>query len=430
MLEERQRVLRMLKAGKVTVEEAEALLEALGEEESGAPPAGAVPSGSAGGGLPVEGERPEDRRGEFRQLIEDILERIDASGIVDTVRESLRTSLGRTRVDVHRIRDEVQEAAHRLRDEARKAAMEYRRQGFTLSISQAIEGLWGMADSSGTWSHEAGLTPGSILRLYSPWGEIGLSRSPDERLRVLASKRAWGRDEADARAALERVRIAAGPEGDAYVIRVEHQAAGPPRRYRADLSVQVPAGVSVEVAQTRGDVSATGLDGDLAVRGVSGDVVVRDQDGNVQVDVTRGDISAARVKGEIQARTLHGDVTLEHAEGRILGHSKRGDVDFRHPDGEVVLDLKTASGDVEAEVEQFSAGTTSVLSTMRGDVTARLGPDVRCRLSARTTAGGIRADVPLLEAQRSGGTLRGVVGSPDAALDLSTMSGDVSVVPR
>jgi hypothetical protein len=73
--EERQRVLRMLKAGKVTVEEAEALLEALGESENqepaGRPAAGDV-AAQAASGVPPADDQPAGRRGEFRRLVDDL----------------------------------------------------------------------------------------------------------------------------------------------------------------------------------------------------------------------------------------------------------------------------------------------------------------------------------------------------------------------
>lgn len=156
MSEERQRVLQMLKAGKITVEEAEVLLEALDEEQeagsaglgqqpalaspepaspaqpstgpapgAGAPRAAVPPAGAPTGGGTC-GEQPADRPREFHQLIDDIIASVDVDRIMATVHESLKQS----KVDVERIKGEVRRAAHRARGESRRVAREYRRHRF------------------------------------------------------------------------------------------------------------------------------------------------------------------------------------------------------------------------------------------------------------------------------------------------------------
>ncbi|MGQ0569058.1 MAG: DUF4097 family beta strand repeat-containing protein, partial [Armatimonadota bacterium] len=87
-------------------------------------------------------------------------------------------------------------------------------------------------------------------------------------------------------------------------------------------------------------------------------------------------------------------------------------------------------GDVVGEVEQFVAGSTSVMSTMSGDVSIRLGEDTRCRLSARVTTGDIQINGSVQETQRSRRSLEGVIGAADASLELSTVSGDVVIDAR
>ncbi len=484
MSEERQRVLQMLKAGKITVEEAEALLEALEAEqeagsegpgqqpaaastERGAPaqsPTGPTPAVDAPAGTASSGEQPPDRPKEVHQLIDDIIASVDVDGIVATVQESLR----RSRVDVHRIKDEVRRAAYRAREESRRAAREYRRhrfgrRGFGMSISRAIEGLWGLSDASGTWSHEADLGAGRSLSIGNIWGDVKLEPSPDGRLHLEAATRAWGHDEAEARSHRDQIRITAADEGSAYAVRVEPPAGNLPRRFRVDFDIKVPAGVSVAVSQAKGDIDAQGLTGTLTISVASGDVTVRGQGGSVRVesaksDVTleriggdarvsskhgdvvladvggraevslfNGDITATRIKGDVDLRTLHGDVELQEAAGRIVAHTKSGDLSLAQPAGPVVLDLQTASGDVEVEIGQLSAGASSTISTMSGDVAVRLGEGARCRITARVTSGDIRADAPLVNVQQSRQSLQGVVGSPDATLDLSTVSGDISI---
>ncbi len=332
-----------------------------------------------------------------------------------------------------------------------------------MSISRAIEGLWGLSDASGTWAHEADLAAGRSLSIANIWGDVKLEPSPDGRLRVAAATRAWGYDETEARSHLDQIRITTRDEGAVYLVRVEPPAALFPRRFRVDFEIKVPAGVSADIAQAKGDVEASGLGGNLTVPVVSGDVTVRDQNGSVRIEAAKGDatleriagdvrvsskhsdvtlvdiggrvevglfsgdISASRAKGEMDLRTLHGDIEVEEVAGRISAHTKSGDLSVADPTGPMVLDLQTASGDIDAEIEQLVAGSTSTMSTMSGDITVRLGAGARCRITARVTSGEIKADAPLGDSQQSPRSLQGVLGGPDATLNLSTVSGDISI---
>ncbi|MGQ0568592.1 MAG: DUF4097 family beta strand repeat-containing protein, partial [Armatimonadota bacterium] len=473
MSEEQQRVVRMLKAGRVTVEEAEALLEALGEEqeEKVRPPETAAVQDAAGASARAEAgpaptappEEPvTERRRDFHRMIDDILTSVDVDGIMETMRESLH----RSKVDVDRLKDEVWRAAKSARDEGRRAAHEYRRRGFGMRVSRAIEGLWGLTDAEGTWAYDGELAAGQTLSIYNVWGDVTLSLSQDSQVHVHAATRAWGRDGVEAAALRDDIRITAVDEGRTFAIRVESRLGDLPRRFRADFTVSVPAGVGVEVVQAKGDVSATGLSGPLTFPVVKGDITVRDHTGAVHVDTAKGDVNIERVTGDVRVRSKHGDITLadidgraevsvlsgdisaanvkeavdlrtlrgdvamEGLAGRIVASSKNGDLSLKHPAGAVSLEFQTARGDVVGEVEQFVAGSTSVMSTMSGDVSIRLGEDTRCRLSARVTAGDIQINGSVQETQRSRRSLEGVIGGADASLELSTVSGDVVIDAR
>jgi DUF4097 and DUF4098 domain-containing protein YvlB len=110
-----------------------------------------------------------------------------------------------------------------------------------------------------------------------------------------------------------------------------------------------------------------------------------------------------------------------------VADSKRGDVALENPTRPLALHLQTTSGDVSVEVGEFVAGSTSVLHTVSGDITMRLGARTRCIVRARVTSGDI--DLEGLSGQ-DGPTRRSieaVVGAPDSVVELSAVSGDISV---
>jgi hypothetical protein len=426
--EERQRVLRMLKEGKVTVEEVEALLDALGET-GGEPVSGQAP-GASGGEAPREPGGTEstggssgaasDRRGEFHRLLDDIMRAVDVEGIKESVRESLR----RSRVDVDRVKEEVLRATDRVREETWRTAREYRRHGWG-RVSRTIEGLWGMTPSAGTWAAEADLGPGRRVVVQNIWGDVKVEGGPDDRLRATAVIRAWGRDEADAASLRTAISIAVEDDGAAHAIRVEPPAGGLPRRYRVDFSLQVPAGSALEISHAKGDVAVAGVTGDVDVEARHGDVVI-DTGGAVRVDLMHGDVAVSGARGRVEIHTMHGDIRLARTAGTIVARSKHGDVALGAPAGPVEFDLETARGDLHAEVEEFATGVSSRMRAMHGDVSVRLRAQAGCRISARVTSGEIQAGQAFPD-QQGRRTLSGVYGSGGASLDLSTMSGDISI---
>jgi DUF4097 and DUF4098 domain-containing protein YvlB len=307
------------------------------------------------------------------------------------------------------------------------------------------------------------LRAGQSLSINNIWGDVKLESSVDGRLHVQAITRAWGRDQAEAQGHLDQIRIAAADEGAAYRVRVEPPAGGFPRRFRVDFEMRVPAGVPVDLAHARGDVEAHGLGGTLAMSVASGDAAVRDHNGDVHVESARGDVTLERIAGavrissrhgdvaltdikgraevgllsgditviragsDLDLSTLHGDVEARGAAGRILAHTKSGDVKVSEPAGPAVLNLETASGDIDVQIEQLTVASLSTVSTVSGDVAVRLGGGVRCRVTARVTSGDISTSGPLVDTQKNRRSLQGVLGGPDATLDLSTVSGDISI---
>lgn len=419
MSEERARVLRMLKDGRITVEEAEALLEALGEEEAAAPTPAGIEAGSGArlAGDPAESGAPQPP---VHDLIEEILDAVDVERIVDTVRESV----SRSRAEARRVRDEVRRAAREAREEARRAAREARKAGWGGRIGRAIDGLWGLAGAQRAWAYDAELPAGGTVALHNAWGDVRLLESADGRLRARAQVRAWGRDEHEAQDLLEAVQVTVQDDPGRVSIKVERENEGWGRRFRADFEFEVPRGIGVEIHLAKGDVSAERIGGDVSVQASHGDVTLAEVGGRIEVRLAHGDVTI-RDAGPVTVRTLHGDVVVEGAAGDVTVTATHGDIAVRRPRGPVTLRLDTTTGDVGVEVAEFVAGSASRISTVAGDIEVRLDRSARCRFSARVAAGEVRVRGPLRDVQRGRQSAEGVAGSPDATLTLAAVKGDV-----
>jgi hypothetical protein len=107
-----------------------------------------------------------------------------------------------------------------------------------------------------------------------------------------------------------------------------------------DMVIQVPENVaSVEIAQTGGDMSITELKVDLVARVTGGDMSVSGAAGKIQAFTEGGDLSLAGISStEVEARANAGDISLE-----ILKAIEEGSVSLSSDSGDIALKLSPES---------------------------------------------------------------------------------------
>ncbi len=428
MSEERQMVLKMVKEGKITIDEAEALLEALAE-----------------GGLPA-GERKE---AESLQPVEEGKGRARpeppvslSAEIRERVRRAMKSGLPAAAVG-ESLRESMREVGRTLREELQGIGTDV-----DSSLGSMVRDLFGLAAASDeiTLSHTgAGVTR---LLVASRRGDVRLARSPDRTVRVTSRRQVWAHDEADAAAALPRVEVRLTPRGSDLLLAVE-PASGAPRhlRYRVDLTVQVPEGIGAEVDLKSGDVNVEDLAGDLTVRIKSGDLSVGPHRGRVRAEIKSGDVRLQEAEdldlhvlsGDVDVKQVRGAAELRVTSGDISLEEVRGAVDLTAHSGDVRLGIygsssvraKTISGDMSVNVASLAAGARVALEAVAGDLSVTMGARIQAGVRAQATAGAIDVGtLPLREVQKGRGWLEGVLEARDAAIDVRTVSGDVTIQPE
>ena len=302
MDEEREMVLRMLKEGKVTVEEADALLQELveqrWEDEGGSTTAPPPPSSP---GVP-------DVREELRTVFQDLMDSIPK----DVVRE-----------------------------------LKHAREAFRPGFFDVIRGLRGLAEGRAETTAEEAMSAGDQVILRNAWGDVALAPSPDGRLRVRAIKRVWAETAEDAQREAEALPCEVRRQGTSIEISVQR----PTRRHqrsRVDFHLAVPADVDVCLDVSKGDVEAEALRGKIDLRIARGDVKIRGHEGPAELDVVSGDIEVglpASARATIDASTrsgsIHSALTLRQTTGDR--RSLRG---ILNAPGATVR-LSATSGDIE-----------------------------------------------------------------------------------
>jgi len=490
MGEDRRKVLKMLKDGTISVDEAEALLDALGEEPGDIPldepSAGGDRGGSTGSGAggSVSGQAGSKE------------ERAGSSSAGSTADD---TSAWRERTEwsswAHGCPSFGREIARAMR-----AAMRTAHEGVGPSIREALRGMrrgvedrdrrfssaWFVRDLFGSASASELVTllhpvPGAgRLVIRNPRGDVRIGRSPDREVHVSARKQAWGRDEAAAREALGRVQIRLAPAASDLVLAVEPAAWEPWRfRFRVDIDIDVPPDLPVTTTVASGDVRVRDLASDLdasirsgdldvdapvravrsdlksgvarirqarscTLRVMRGDVRLGSVEADTDVCVARGDVRFDSVGGDLRAEITHGHLRAGRTAGtarvRIVHGgawigSSTGDVDARIESGDLDVGvagsrsvvMRVTSGDATMRVTGTAPDARLDADVVFGNIDVTLAPEVRAVLIAEARTGRVDCGVPLRDATRSRGRVEGVYGEAHAAISASTVSGTITI---
>lgn len=196
-----------------------------------------------------------------------------------------------------------------------------------------------------------------------------------------------------------------------------------------DLEIQMPGKGAVEVRAETGDIeiSETGgscrvhsRSGDLKLRGLNGAVELTGESGDISIEdvVTptlavenkNGDIRATRVHGNMNVRTATGSVKLSEVGGRTLA-------------------IESVSGEIEADLDEPVTGTLNI-RTVNGDVRLGIPDGSDCRVSLSTLRGNVSCGLELTDQAKQDQRITGKLGAGSGALDVSAVTGDVTVQLR
>jgi hypothetical protein len=152
------------------------------------------------------------------------------------------------------------------------------------------------------------------------------------------------------------VRLVAARRGDTVHVEVQmsdQDSWGWGRRHASlNLVVEVPEGLAVDVRDTSGDATLSGLaslrvedsSGDLEVRQVKGDVTVADSSGGLVVEEVGGAVRLRDSSGEIRIRNVGSLVIDSDGSGGIDVRGVKGNVLVRD-DGSGGIDVDDVGGD-------------------------------------------------------------------------------------
>ncbi len=385
MDEDRFLILKMLEEGKITAEEAAALLGALEDGSSGSAEAGAGGSEEAGPRAEAKGRRLWGR----------------PSDDISRAMEDMRRHLEKVRLSAIEMGDEISRRFHEAMES--EAAVEWRHGGprpfrrFVRNLGDVFSVPFGKEVHEETFEREVAAAPNGATEVRGLSGDILVEGWDQNLVRVEAKKRVWAgtRDEAQARSADYRIYV--DSQGDRVSIGAELVGGAPgwlPARCTVDYKVRVPASHEVKVVLTNGLATVAGITGSVDVRS------------------TNGDVESRHVSGRVRLATTNGDVLLDGAKPARLH-------------------CRSVNGDMTVGLEGLGAGENSI-STVRGNVRITVPADLVADVSLSTMHGRIDLDAPGSVTSRSPSRLDVVLGAKGTerggavpTLDVRTLFGNV-----
>ncbi|MDG4804928.1 DUF4097 family beta strand repeat-containing protein [Micromonospora sp. WMMD980] len=186
------------------------------------------------------------------------------------------------------------------------------------------------------------------------------------------------------------------------------------RRFRAEVSVAVPAQALADLRLVDGALVASGLRRDTRVDVTSGQVTLMGLRGRTTAKVVSGPVEALGIGGDLDLETVSGELILaDSAPDRVRAHAVSGSI---------TCDLDNPRG---SEIK---------LSAISGSITVRVREDSDLSVHLHTTSGRITSGFPqICGGQHGFGAVKdshGVLGGGAGKLWASATSGSIALLAR
>lgn len=424
MSEERSMILRMLKDEKISMEEAEALLDVLDEkgvtEEPGFSVTGTVPDEPGAGGRRREapasradssearGSRDSgsEQRADAEQGSQSDERDDDVHGFFDF--RELRDGI---RATVRSVRETVQGALQGVGD-------------IHVDIQSELKRAFGRRSHERLASLSEDLSGAGTLVVENPWGDLRADRGESNAIAVDARITAYADTEERARAIAEAVGLHIERQDDRVRLVVKPDEAAGLTRTRIDLEIRLPRDLGLEAVNKSGDISVTGLSGAVDVRSASGNVEVSGLTAGAHAATASGSVTASDISGPLTVESVSGDLVVRRAHDGIRVSTTSGDIIAEDISGGA--SCRSVSGDLA--VRDASGNLTG--KTVSGDIALRPrateSRGYRVVLESRT--GDVEWEGPIEATRRTEHRLEGTFGAGLDELRFDTLSGDIQVV--
>jgi hypothetical protein len=281
------------------------------------------------------------------------------------------------------------------------------------------------------------------LEVTSGSGDIVIRQGSPGTVHVHGEVRAggfWG--ESQGRRARE---IAASPPIDQMgsMIRLGgSRSASPFQNVRISYTIETPADTQVIARSSSGNVDISGLSDPVNVTAGSGRVRLDQIKDSVNITSSSGDIRASRIEGSVSFTTSSGSGVFSEIHEDVRGGTGSGSIEIDRALGRVNVHTGSGRVRVNGAVDDVRAGTGSGsieirgnptsdsfwdLGTASGEISLTVPGNAGFALSARTSSGSFKVEMPISIEEQSRKALRAQVGDGHAHVNLETKSGNIRI---
>ena len=287
-----------------------------------------------------------------------------------------------------------------------------------------------------TFQHRLELAADGLLQLVNVSGDITVTGTSGRVVRIRAVKQVQNHPAAAAAALLESLAIEVDAHGDTVEVRTRHPSAEEIQRTGgSDLTqlgvtftVEVPGDVTVNLRTTSGNIHISGMKGDANLETVNGHITTRDVGGGVVAGSVRGDITIVEVGRGADANTVSGNIVLTDVDEHIRATCISGDITISGGDL-VEVWANNTGGNIHCDVAVKSGGRYQ-LTSHSGNIDFIARDEGGFQVSLSTVSGSISVplELTLTGARTSRRSLMGIYRQPDASVELTAFSGDITLI--
>lgn len=285
------------------------------------------------------------------------------------------------------------------------------------------------------------LTPGQGAELTLSYvsGNLTITQSEDNRLIIEARKRVSAVSMDEAQTAADHIEIKVDQDGGkvavaANYLRMRNHSntfwskvlgtGGEDSFGEVDWNIQVPVGTKVGVVNTGGKVQLSHLVGNVHVRSSASEIQLLSIEGSVGVENSSGSVSGELLFGPIDIRQALGRIELKFVEGDIRVKSSSANIVIRQDQG--ALDLSTESGNVDIQTN-LNSERDYFVTTESGHIRLTIPETSSGDLRIESETGDIKTEMPITIKSMSRKQVEGSFGFGGVKINLTSVSGDVTV---
>lgn len=261
-----------------------------------------------------------------------------------------------------------------------------------------------------------------VFRIEGHAGDVRIEGGyPVGSVKIEASFKAYSDEEA--RAIADRYTPILEESEDAVTLRQPD-----PEGTIADVTVKLPTGTPVVAKLASGDFETTATQASVKLESASGDTRVREAKGVVEIRTASGDVKISQSAAAVTVETKSGDVILDHVDGSANLRTSSGDITLYNHKGRT-LAVDAASGSITADLLEPVEGSLAI-RTVSGDITLHLPDGSDARVNISTLRGTVECKLPLQDAAIEHAKAQGRLGSGNGTFDVSAVNGDIFVALR